>query len=82
MIASVFALVALFGAAVAAPMIPSIQGLLASGAGFKAKGDTVAGASADEDSGVAAGSLEGIGSVFGLAGPGAAAAAALMSPSF
>lgn len=61
---------------------PFIQGLLPSGAGFKAHGTTVAGASADDDSGIAAGALEGIGSILGFAAPGSAAAAALMSPSF
>lgn len=83
MISKVLAFVALFGAAIAAPVSrqASSSGQIASGAGFNSTGTTTAGAAADNDSGVASAALEGIGSVIGVAGPGFAQGAALASPS-
>lgn len=63
------------------PRFVGISGAIPSGAGFSSFGNTVAGAAADENSGIAGGSLQGIGSILGLAGPGLATAAALASPS-
>lgn len=81
MITTIACVFALIGAAVAVPVSRSkIDGIIASGAGFASEGTTTAGASADADSGVAASSLDGIGSVLGLSGPGFAAGTAFASP--
>lgn len=61
--------------------VPGIAGMTTFGAGFEASGDNTAGAAADKHSGVAAGSIDGLGTVLGLAGPGLATAAALSTPS-
>ena len=82
MIAKIAAIFALIGAVAAAPVSrASVNGILASGAGFESEGTTTAGAAADKDAGIASSSLEGVGSVLGMAGPGFATGAALASPS-
>lgn len=81
MIATIAAVVALVGAAVASPVSRAkAAGITESGAGFKAKGATVAGAAADADSGTAAAGIDGIGTVIGAAAPGLATGIALSSP--
>ena len=82
MIAKIAFVFALVGAAVAAPASRvELGGILPTGAGFAAKGKTASGAAADKDSGVAAGGVDGIGSVIGAAGPGFATGIAFASPS-
>lgn len=82
MVSKILAFVALFGAAIAAPVrqVTSI-GSIASGAGFDITGTTTAGAASDSSSGIASGGVDGIGSTLGIAGPGFASAASLASPS-
>ena len=82
MIVKIAAIFALIAAAAAAPVSrATVNGILSSGAGFQSEGTTTAGAAADKDAGIASSSLEGVGSVLGMAGPGFATGAALASPS-
>lgn len=79
MISKFVALVALFGAAVAAPVRMSrgeIFGSLSHGGGFAAGGANTAGAAADEKSGIASGTSD-TGATMGMAAPGGAMAGSL-----
>ncbi|PXF42668.1 hypothetical protein BWQ96_07611 [Gracilariopsis chorda] len=79
MLSKIVALVALFGAAVAAPVRMSrgeIFGTLAGGGGFAAQGENTAGAAADGKSGIASGTSDD-GAVMGGATPNGAFAGAL-----
>lgn len=83
MIFTIVAIFAIVGAVTAAPVshqAAQIAGLIPSGAGFKSKGTSTAGATADSNVGVSGAGLEGFGNVFSAAGPGAAFGFALPSP--
>lgn len=78
---AVIVFLAVLGVSYSAPVQRAgLLGKLVSGAGFESNGKVTAGATADKDSGIAAGGIDGFGSVLGLAGPGTGIAAAFASP--